>query len=1613
MSISKKLKSRLASLLLAALMLFGVFAPSGAHAFAAGGAENYPLNSIVIKIEDIVTHQMLGGARFEIYYNNDAQSGGYGTLVATVDSDGSGVIVISGIPSGYYIVRQTVPPNNYHLSINNEQHCYIKPDGTSVEELVFSNYRYGGLVVFLTDKDTGVPVAGAQFSVTDVSGKAVGSTADGLYTTDSRGEFYLENLAAGDYKITQMTAAQGYAMDSSPNMRTVRLQHTNADQSVFRAEFSNSPLGTLLVRLKDSITKIGISGAKFNVKLSGGEDLGEFITGAQGTFTLPKIARGTYIVTQISAPAGYLVAGTAKTQYVNYAGTYAVDFENQPKSGLYVVKYDADTKAPLKDAKFRVEREGTLIGTYTTNADGAFSVPNLEPGWYAVSEYAAPQGYILDDTPKSVQVVSEKLHKLEFANRKLASIQIIKTDEYSGDPLAGAKFRVTTQAGEFVADVVTDASGKATIGEVLPGWYVISETKAPGGYLITEPARTVEVKATVPCVVTVTNRAENNLEIVKLDYFTRAPLAGATFKVERSNGANIGTFRTDGTGKILVGTLTEDTYVVSEAAAPQGYRLDSEPQIIVVQGGKLQSVEFLDKPLSGIEIIKTDEFSHAPLTGATFTVERDNGEKIGTYKTDTAGKIIVSDLENGTYIVAETIAPQGYIRDESPKTVIVKSGKLTAVEFTNKPLSGIEIVKTDNRTHAPLSGAIFTITKTNGERVDVGVTNGDGKYTTDVSGKILIPGLEPGVYIVSEIQAPPDYLLDAQPQTVEVKSDKLTIAEFADTELPNLYIRKVDSVTGELVAGAHFTVTNANGEVIAEVVSLSTGAVIVPHVRPGIYTITETKAPAGYALNDPMQSVEVRANGSVYHGGAVLGGNTATFANNPLNTLEIVKLDSVTHNPLSDATFSVTKANGESIGTFRTDASGKILITGLTEGTYVISETSAPAGYILSSVPQNVNIGGGKLAGVEFLNKPLSGIEIIKTDEYTHAPLTGATFTVERDNGEKIGSYKTDIAGKIIVPGLTEGTYIVSETASPDGYILDAVPQTVIVKSGKLTAAEFTNKPLADLKIIKLDSVTRAPIEGVEFAVAKMDGERLETAFRANTFTTDRTGQIHIPQLENGYYTVTETRAADGYILDGEPKTVLVQSGKTTLLEVENAPQSGLLIVKTDEATRKPLAGVKFEVKKPSGEQVGIFTTDKSGQIRLTDVPAGTLIVTETAAPDGYEIDPAAREVTIYAGKQTTLEVTNRQKAGLRLLKVDSVTKKGIYGVEFMVFDANDKQVGTFLTDNNGVIDFAGILPEGRYTLRETKPAEGYYRDDMPRSIDFGSGKVTEVVWENTPQMGQIQITKLSGDDNEQNGLPKGSPLAGAVFEIYQYKSGNLVDRFVSGTDGRAVSKPLPIGRYAVKEVQAPQWYRLSSETMDIEVEFATQIIKREYLNFSANTGVKIRKTGVYEAMPGNTVRYDIKEIANTSTVPLTDFFWRDVIPTDAVRLDKIVTGTYSQSLRYKILATTNKGDTRVIADNLSTTQNNVVECRGVALGLANDEYVTSFTLVFGTVKEGFCKVSEPQIYVAVNKNLPNGYEFANKADAGGKFSGEFVVSGSTWVTKIYAQPQKLPRTGW
>ena len=337
------------------------------------------------------------------------------------------------------------------------------------------------------------------------------------------------------------------------------------------------------------------------------------------------------------------------------------------------------------------------------------------------------------------------------------------------------------------------------------------------------------------------------------------------------------------------------------------------------------------------------------------------------------------------------------------------------------------------------------------------------------------------------------------------------------------------------------------------------------------------------------------------------------------------------------------------------------------------------------------------------------------------------------------------------------------------------------------------------------------------------------------------------------------------------------------------------------------------------------------------------------------------------------------------------------------------------------VIEFSSLLVAGRYTIRETRPAPGYATDDMPRTVDFVPGKITEIEWTNVPMGGQIQISKVSGDQNEQNALPAGTPLAGAIFEIYSYRTGNIVDRFISDHRGMAVSKPLPIGRYYAVEVQAPPFYKINPVPIDFDIEFDRQIVKVIFPNFSANLGVTIDKTGPKETMQGHNIFYDIKTVRNDSTVSLGDFFWRDILPVNAVRADKLVTGTFNVSLRYKVLGKTNKGNEIVIADNLSATRNNVIELKPVHLGLAGDEYITEFTVYFGQVPAGFTAVDKPRVYVDVLSEahalLPNGMMFANKADIGGRVVGseEFVISNSTVASVIYSpiKNRKIPQSGW
>ena len=1514
--------------------------------------------------------------------------------------------------------------------------------------------------ILKVDKGTQKGLAGAVFKV------EVDATTIGHYVTDSSGQITIENVS-GTVSVTEEVPPEGYVLDEN-NHKDIEI--TDAKPIVIT--FANEEMAELEITKIDQDTGAALAGATLRVAYDGGHDSFDVYTNASGKAVLSNLKSGNWEIVEVSAPDGYILDKTPHSIKLEPGKKATISIPNRAKPGLVIKKYDEDTGLPLENAEFSVAKKGgSIVYEGLSDKAGEIRLEGLEPGWFTITELAPPKGYLIAAESKDVYLEPNKCVEVKFDNRLRPSLQIMKIDAQTGEPLKGAKFKVTKTEDKTVSEYVSGETGVILLHDMDESIYSVEEIEPPAGYRIDPDSHkdiALEWGKTKTLIFSDTKNPV--LEIQKIDSHTKKPISGAKFKVTRTEDNTVSEYLVGETGKITIDDQAEGIFTVEEVSAPTGYILDTQHKEIELEAGKTKTLIFENTKKPTLVITKTNVLTEKPVPNTVFKIQREteNGGivTLGTYKTNLGGQIILKDTEPGWYIITETRPAQGmslpknpvtrkylapgenaYLDDmqdtppskpetgndtgeadnvQPPDNSGTASGgkpskpagsdiKVTyggdyglGEEIPNYPLNSIVIKKTDANTSELLAGAVFEVRKVS---EDLSGNSGTviGRYTVDNSGIVVLTGCEAGGYIIEEVKPPTSYLLsENSQQQAWLKADGTSIVEvvFANYPYGSILISKVDAVTNKPLAGARFKVTTSDGTAIGnsngEFVSNENGEILVPNVKPGSVIVTELEAPPMYVRDATPQTIKVGTDGGTYK---------VSFRNQPVGSLVILKKDADSGEPLAGAQFKVTTSEGEVVGNsnglFTTGSSGSITISGVEKKTLIIEEVKAPDGYVLEEQSRTIAIDYGKTYTVEFTNRKKASLIIKKVDDVTGAPLVGAKFLVEKQNGEHVGEYTSDKTGTILVPAASPGWYLVRETKAPEGYILDETPKTVEVKTNVPTVVTFSNKPLSGIKIIKTDSESGAPLQGVTFAVAKMNGEKI------GNFKTGQDGTVYISNLSDGYYTVVETEGLEGYHWDKEPKTVEVKSGRQTILEVKNTPASSLLIVKTDMETGKPLSDVSFDIAKQNGEKIGTFTTDQNGRI-IVDLPEGKYTVVETAARESYELDAKVHEVEIKAGGQTVLRVQNKPLSGLRLKKIDAVTGEPIYNVEFMVFDKNNKVVGTFYTDDRGLIDFSSILTEGRYTIRETRCQENYYPDDKPRTVEFVAGKVTEIIWKNQPKAGQIQVTKLSADDNEVNGLPAGTPLAGSIFEVYSYKSGNLVDRFITGPDGRGVSKSLPLGRYIVKEVQSPQFYQLNTQEMDITIEFATQIIKLEFSNKSANTGVSIKKTGNAEAMPGDTIRYDIRTVRNTSTVPLTDFYWRDVLPTDAVRLKKIVTGTYNQSVKYKIIATTNKGKQLIIADNLSTLQNNVIDCSNASLGLYSDEYVTTFTLIFGNVKAGFISVEQPQVFVTVLKNLPGGYQFANKADIGGRYGSEWVVGNSTWLTTIYrATANRLPKTGY
>ena len=1344
--------------------------------------------------------------------------------------------------------------------------------------------------------------------------------------------------------------------------------------------------------------------------------------------------------------AVYAIPSNRKNQsFFNYygprklvTGEPAPDQPEQPTGGtgkIVLKKTAGGTTTGLAGARFSIYFNGQIVGSDITNAQGEIYVENAATGLWSFVETSAPDGFCVDPTPKSVYVdVSEgdREYSVAATNYELPDMKIIKRDAMSGKPIAGTVFSIKSVTGSYSTSVTTGTDGSATLSAIPAGVYVVREESVPEPYIVSNTEQTVALRPGKTSEVTFVDYEKPGLEIIKKNIANGEPIEGVTYRIEQIDGSFSTSATTDNHGRIFLDSVPVGTFKVTEINVPSHVILCPIPQEVALKPGETSTVTFFNALKPSLEIRKVDSVTGDPVKGAKFQIwygsnHTDTGElnDLGTYFSDASGKIILTEIKDGWYKVTELEPASGYaIKEPATQECFISGGESKVLTFENMPLSAIIIRKVDSESGQPLEGAWFRIRYLGGTSGTGGTVVGE--YKTSSNGTIVATGLKAGTYVCEEISAPDGYVITDATETIYLsgKDQDVITVTFGNDKMGSLLIVKKDAVTGAPISDVEFFITDSDGSVIGTAngryVTDSAGTIRIDGLTPGMTVIArEVRAKDGYILDDTPQSIKIKRN-------AVM---TLEFRNQPKGGVLVRKVDAATNEPISDVEFLVTDSDGNFIGNangkYVTDSAGTFTITDVApDTTLVIKETHAKDGYILDDTPQTVKVKSNEVITVEFRNQPKGGVLVKKVDAATNEPISDVEFLVTDSDGNFIGNangkFITDSAGTFTITDIAPGTtLIIKETRAKDGYLLDDTPQTVKVKSNEMITLEFRNQPLGGLRIIKLDSVTKKPLEGVQFRITYSDGSFVADEggkLSSNgLYMTDANGEILIRDIV-GTLVVTEVKTIPGYTIDEATRsqTIVVNPDDLQTLIVYNVPAGGLQIIKSDADTGERLGGVKFEIRKINGEILGTYTTDRDGVISIPNAESGWYTIVERKAKDGYALDTTPVNACVKDSETTTVEITNQRMASIMIHKIDAATGTGIYGVKFVLYDSGKNPIGEYTTDQDGYIYIDDELVPGKYYLRELEAADGYIRDEQYKTVYVERGKCAQIEWENSAVTGQIQIRKYSSEDNTVTGQLAGTPLEGAVFEITQARSGKVVGYIVTDARGVAASGPLPLGRYFVTEVSAPKYYQLSGEKMEAEIEYPSQIIKLSAYNKPASLGVTIKKSGNYEVQSGQSMSYDFSGIANTSNVALNHFFWHDRIPTDATRALSISTGTYNARLYYKVTFKTNLNDYRTLASNLLTSNNYSLSLNAATLRLAQGEYVTDVRFEFGTVPSGFSSVVKPTMRVQVLGTVSNGYQIINRADVGGQYLNEWQTAKTTWVTTVRRfNTTPLPKTGY
>lgn len=1421
---------------------------------------------------------------------------------------------------------------------------------------------------------------------------------------------------------------QNYVVDTDPTTTTQLSAYSNySDGTTIEYE-----TGLRIIKYETG-TEIPISGALFEVIGPDGDSVGTFVTNGDGRIEIPLKKSGNYTVVEREAPQHYMISEEpAQNVTVVYDEVAEVTFFNDPYGTLRIEK-KSNTGMNLPGAVITVEHiESGQTFTATTSSAGVAIFDAIPLGAYRIQEKTAPVGWQLDDTVYTATVVAGETTTIPIINEELPGLRIIKYDRKNMVAMPNVTFAVYRD-GEFLGNFKTDQFGEILIADAEPGTYRAFEVDTGDeGHILDTTPQEVELHAGDGIKeLMFFNDMKPGLKLIKVDSDDPSKvIPNAVFEIKSVEGTyGPQEFRTDQSGEIDLSMLPAGSYVVTEKSC-DGYIIDEAQRIIELKPNEDAQFVFTNHVKPSLQLIKLSS-DGSRLAGVTFRIARiEDGSHYLDRTTNSNGEILISDLEPGVYSVRELSSVQDHIPDDTEHHVELFPGQTSTITLTNDKRPNLYIHKTDADTGEPIEHTVYLVKGADGHSI--------AEVETDGNGVAVVENLLPGVVEIIEKSVPEPYLLAEESQMVTLLPNRDRDVYFQNYKRPTIEIIKENSITHDRIENVPFQVWYAsNNTATGEYNDLGVfytdeeGRIVLSDpdlsLRDGWFRVKELEPAPGFALADPDTQEAFIAAGE---------GHTFRFLNRPLSAISVWKYDSETGAAIEGAVFQVRYLSGNTsgtggtvIGTYRTSVNGSFTVTGCKAGTYIIEELSSDGSHVIDTPPQTVYLSGKdqEVVQVYFNNSPKGSLLIKKVSSADNSPISDVQFFVTESDGTVVGDsngyFVTDSAGTILIEGIDPGTtLVVKETRAKDGFILDDTPQTAQIQAGQTVTLEFRNQPTGQLIIHKLSgNDKKTPLEGVQFKITYSDGSFVDAdsgQLSSNgLYWTNSEGQIILSGL-TGTVVVTEVESIPGYTIDPntQSQTVVINPNDTQELYFYNNPIGGIEIIKVNASkTSERIPDTTFEIRRMDDALVDTITTDKNGRAYLA-LEDGSYYAIEIEANPDFVLDDTPHYFEVKDGKVTTLRGTNAAASGILIHKVDT-SGEGIYGVKFLLYDEDRNPIGEFTSDDDGYVYItADDLPDGantsgRFYLRELEAAEGYILDKEYKTVYVRPGRTAEIEWVNEAITGQIQIYKYAAEANSVTGVPAGTPLQGAVYEIINERSGRVVDYITTDARGVAASKPLPLTRYKIREVTAPAYFQLDPTVHDVTLEYAGQIIKIAAYDKPANLKVTVTKTGNKQLLAGDSMRYDLT-VANNSNVPLENFYLHDRFPTDCATAKTITTGTYNTRLNYQITYKTNYNDYRVLATNLLSTNNYAFDLS--AISLMQDEVVTDVRLEFGKVPAGFASVVKPTVTIQTSANLANGYQVVNRADAGGQYMSQWETGRAAWITLIVKLNQpNLPKTGY